>query len=300
MGFAVAQAAREAGADVVLVSGPVALPTPPGVRRVDVESAADMHAAVQHELRGTGCLHFDGGGRRLSAARRTPTQKIKKTHEQLDAGDGAHHGHRGTVVAQARRGHLSWASRPRPTTVEQNARGKLLEKNLDMIAANEVGADKAFDCEDNDLLVLWRAGRSELPRGAQVRLARAERLSSALIAEAWRSGRAGAERGTAHACTQQVRAAVAGADSRSAPRTPTFRCPPMQPPAQRALICEPVSKSRSSSSPGGPSSSDRPCDLSSTIPGWRPWFCRARGLAISTASCSAISWASSTRTTRAR
>src|SRR6202044_711615 len=42
MGFAVAQAAREAGASVVLVAGPVSLPTPPGVRRIDVESAADM------------------------------------------------------------------------------------------------------------------------------------------------------------------------------------------------------------------------------------------------------------------
>ena len=46
MGFAVAQAAREAGAEVVMICGPVALATPPGVRRVDVESAADMLAAV--------------------------------------------------------------------------------------------------------------------------------------------------------------------------------------------------------------------------------------------------------------
>src|ERR1700744_134298 len=46
MGFAVAQAAREAGAEVILVSGPVSLPTPPGVRRIDVESAADMLNAV--------------------------------------------------------------------------------------------------------------------------------------------------------------------------------------------------------------------------------------------------------------
>ncbi|MCC6173182.1 MAG: bifunctional phosphopantothenoylcysteine decarboxylase/phosphopantothenate--cysteine ligase CoaBC, partial [Gammaproteobacteria bacterium] len=53
MGFAVAAAARAAGADVMLVAGPVALPTPDGVRRVDVESAADMHDAVMRELPGT-------------------------------------------------------------------------------------------------------------------------------------------------------------------------------------------------------------------------------------------------------
>ncbi|HVS75821.1 MAG TPA: bifunctional phosphopantothenoylcysteine decarboxylase/phosphopantothenate--cysteine ligase CoaBC, partial [Steroidobacteraceae bacterium] len=53
MGFAVAQAAREAGAEVVLVSGPVCLATPPGVRRIDVESCEQMHAAVMRELPGT-------------------------------------------------------------------------------------------------------------------------------------------------------------------------------------------------------------------------------------------------------
>src|SRR6202167_4468369 len=53
MGFAVAQAAREAGATVVLVSGPVGLPTPAGVVRVNVESAAEMLAAVLRELPGT-------------------------------------------------------------------------------------------------------------------------------------------------------------------------------------------------------------------------------------------------------
>src|SRR5205807_1649642 len=53
MGFAVAQAAHEAGAEVVLVAGPVGLPTPPGVRRVDVESAEDMLTAVLRELQGT-------------------------------------------------------------------------------------------------------------------------------------------------------------------------------------------------------------------------------------------------------
>ncbi|MEO6960094.1 MAG: bifunctional phosphopantothenoylcysteine decarboxylase/phosphopantothenate--cysteine ligase CoaBC [Burkholderiaceae bacterium] len=51
MGYAIAQAAREAGADVILISGPTALAAPYGVTRIDVESAADMHNAVMHAVR---------------------------------------------------------------------------------------------------------------------------------------------------------------------------------------------------------------------------------------------------------
>ncbi|MDQ5909290.1 MAG: Coenzyme biosynthesis bifunctional protein CoaBC, partial [Pseudomonadota bacterium] len=51
MGFAVAEAAARAGARVVLVSGPVNLPTPTGVERIDVESALDMHEADMHRVR---------------------------------------------------------------------------------------------------------------------------------------------------------------------------------------------------------------------------------------------------------
>ena len=59
-------------------------------------------------------------------------------------------------------------------SVEQHAREKLLRKNLDMICANEVGAAKAFDCEDNALLVLWRGGgRAELARAPKRELATA-------------------------------------------------------------------------------------------------------------------------------
>ena len=83
MGFAVAQAAREAGAEVILVSGPVSLPTPPGVRRVDVESAADMLTAVLREVEGTDIFISTAAVadyRPASAA----GQKIKKTTDTLD------------------------------------------------------------------------------------------------------------------------------------------------------------------------------------------------------------------------
>jgi phosphopantothenoylcysteine decarboxylase/phosphopantothenate--cysteine ligase len=79
-------------------------------------------------------------------------------------------------------------------SVEQHARAKLLKKNLDMIAANEVGHDKAFDCEDNQLLILWRAGRRELARASKITLAR---QLVALVAESYAAARSGAaQRGT--------------------------------------------------------------------------------------------------------
>src|SRR5258708_30811359 len=50
MGFAVAEAAREAGAHVTVVTGPVQLPTPAGITRINVESARDMYAAVHRQV----------------------------------------------------------------------------------------------------------------------------------------------------------------------------------------------------------------------------------------------------------
>src|ERR1700726_1841444 len=83
MGFAVAHAARAAGGADVLVSGPVALPTPPGVRRVEVESAADMLAAVLHELDETDIFISTAAVADYRPSH-TYDQKIKKTSDRMD------------------------------------------------------------------------------------------------------------------------------------------------------------------------------------------------------------------------
>jgi phosphopantothenoylcysteine decarboxylase/phosphopantothenate--cysteine ligase len=172
MGFAVAQSLQEAGAEVLLVTGPVSLATPFGVRRLDVESSEQMHAAVQRELPGTAI--FVGTA---AVADYRPTQcaaqKIKKTSDTLDLALTR----TVDILAQVSAGN------PRPfvvgfaaetNSVEQHARAKLMAKNLDMIAANEVGHTKAFDCNDNALLVLWRGGgRVELPTASKAELAQA-------------------------------------------------------------------------------------------------------------------------------
>jgi phosphopantothenoylcysteine decarboxylase/phosphopantothenate--cysteine ligase len=178
MGFAVAQAMRDAGAEVVLVSGPVSLPTPPGVRRIDVESCQQMYDAVERELPGTAI--FVGTA---AVADYRPTHcadhKIKKSQETMPL----ELTRTVDILAQVS------ASNPRPfvvgfaaetDAVEEHAGAKLLAKNLDLIAANEVGHAKAFDCDNNALIVLWRGGRIELPASPKRELARA---LTALIVE---------------------------------------------------------------------------------------------------------------------
>ena len=170
MGFAVAEAAEAAGADVVMVCGPVALPTPPGVRRVDVESAADMHAAVMREVEGVDIFISTAAVADYRPAH-PPEHKIKKTSERLAVEMERTVDIIGAVAARPQRPFVVGFA-AETEMVEQHARAKMLKKNLDMIAANEVGHAKAFDTEDNELVVLWRNGRRQLPRAPKAALAR--------------------------------------------------------------------------------------------------------------------------------
>jgi phosphopantothenoylcysteine decarboxylase/phosphopantothenate--cysteine ligase len=152
MGFAVAAAAREAGAHVTLVSGPVQLPTPAGVTRIDVESARDMYAAVHRHV-----AEADVFIAAAAVADFQPVtvakQKIKKqgVSVKLDLEPAP------DIVKSV----ADMAKRPfvvgfaaETNDVEENARSKLKRKKLDMIAANHVGDGIAFDCDDNALTVL--------------------------------------------------------------------------------------------------------------------------------------------------
>jgi phosphopantothenoylcysteine decarboxylase/phosphopantothenate--cysteine ligase len=192
MGFAVAQAAREAGASVVLVSGPVSLATPAGIRRVEVESAADMLAAVLRELPGTDVFISTAAVADYRPARAAP-QKIKKSAETLELSMERTPDVLATVAARAERPFVVGFA-AETEAVEQNARSKLMKKNLDMIAANEVGHDKAFDSEDNQLVVLGRNARHELGRAGKLTLARG---LIALIAQELAARDVGRQRGTA-------------------------------------------------------------------------------------------------------
>ena len=170
MGYAVAQAARDRGAEVVLVSGPVNLCTPPGVRRIDVESAAQMHEAVMLEVPGTDIFIATAAVADYRPA--APADlKIKKVTDTLELRMER------TIdilaaVAQRRDRPYTVGFAAETNNVEEHARLKLTRKNLDLIAANEVGDNKVFEQDDNHLVLLWQSGgRLELGAGAKTELA---------------------------------------------------------------------------------------------------------------------------------
>ena len=143
MGFAVAEAARDAGAEVILISGPVNVCTPPGVRRVDVETAEQMLAAVNENLGGTDIFIAAAA---VSDYRplQVSTEKIKKTSDSLMLALSRTTDILATVAAGAARPFVvGFAAETQ--NVERNALAKLEGKNLDMIAANQVGEGLAFD-----------------------------------------------------------------------------------------------------------------------------------------------------------
>jgi len=169
MGYAVAEAARAAGAEVVLVSGPVNVATPAGVRRVDVETAEQMMEAVRADLPGTDVFIAAAAVsdyRPVQAA----AEKIKKTSDSLMLALSRTTDILATVAAGTPRPFVvGFAAETQ--NVERNALAKLEGKRLDMIAANQVGDHLAFDCEDNALTVYWPGGRRELARAPKRRLA---------------------------------------------------------------------------------------------------------------------------------
>jgi phosphopantothenoylcysteine decarboxylase/phosphopantothenate--cysteine ligase len=165
----VAEAARNAGARVVIVSGPVNVPTPWGVERINVETAEQMLNAVHAQLADTDVFI---GAAAVSdyRAQEVAPEKIKKTSDQIS-------------LALTRTPDILAsvaAGTPRPFVVgfaaetqhvERNALSKLERKKLDMIAANQVGEGLAFDCDDNALTVYWPGGQRELARAPKCSLA---------------------------------------------------------------------------------------------------------------------------------
>jgi len=170
MGYAVAQAAFEAGANVVLVTGPVAIAKPPGVECVSVESAARMHDAV-HAAIGDADIFIGAAAVADYRPKRVAEQKIKKTSDAMTIDLTRAPDILASVAALARRPFVVGFA-AETEKIEEHARSKLERKKLDMIAANYVGNGRAFDREDNALVVLWPGGRRELDNCSKIELAR--------------------------------------------------------------------------------------------------------------------------------
>jgi phosphopantothenoylcysteine decarboxylase/phosphopantothenate--cysteine ligase len=170
MGFAVARAAVEQGAQVRLVAGPVHLPTPAGVERSDVRSARDMRAAVMQ--------HIPQSDIFISAAAvgdyrpgETAAHKIKKQGSSLTLTLDENPDILAEIGALKRRPLLVGFA-AETDNLEKYARAKLTRKNLDLIAANRVDNGAGFDCADNELMLFWPGGSELLGRDDKQVIAR--------------------------------------------------------------------------------------------------------------------------------
>jgi len=172
MGFAVAEAAAQAGAEVTLVAGPVSLATPPGVtRRVDVRSATQMRDAVVAATAGAD-IYIGAAAVGDYRPAEVADHKIKKRDgAALELSLAENPDILGTLAAQTVRPFLvGFAAETHD--VERYARDKLARKGLDMIAANQVGGGLGFEAADNALTLYGPEGAIDLPRASKTELAR--------------------------------------------------------------------------------------------------------------------------------
>ena len=185
MGFAVAAAARALGATVTLVAGPVSLPTPAGVHRIDVRRAAQMRDAVLAALPGTDA-YIGAAAVADYAPAVTAGQKIKKSGATLVLELVRTPDILAEVAAHAHRPRLVVGFAAETQDLEANARDKLVRKGVDLVAANDVGrAGHGFEGDDNALAVFSRDGRHDIAHGPKTQVAHAlmrlvaERLEAA-------------------------------------------------------------------------------------------------------------------------
>ncbi|MGD9582441.1 MAG: bifunctional phosphopantothenoylcysteine decarboxylase/phosphopantothenate--cysteine ligase CoaBC [Lysobacterales bacterium] len=172
MGFAIAAEAVAMGAEVVLVAGPVALPTPAGVRRIDVRSAAEMRKAVLaavpgHDLFVAAAAVADYRPAAVSVC------KLKRSAASLHLELLPNPDIVAEVAAlETRPFVVGFAAETDDPLV--HARAKRIAKRLDLIAANRIACGAVgFESEENQLTLIWADGELALPRSSKSVQARA-------------------------------------------------------------------------------------------------------------------------------
>ncbi|PID99978.1 MAG: bifunctional phosphopantothenoylcysteine decarboxylase/phosphopantothenate--cysteine ligase CoaBC [Thiothrix nivea] len=169
MGYAIATAAAELGAEVTLVSGPVALDKPPGVTRLNVESAEDMLHATRQQAQQADILIATAAVADYAPAQ-VAEHKIKKSSELLQLEMTRTTDILATVSKEfPQLFTVGFAAETRDLL--NYARGKLERKGVRMIAANSVADGKGFDQDSNALEVVWSNGSHTFPEMSKIRLA---------------------------------------------------------------------------------------------------------------------------------
>jgi phosphopantothenoylcysteine decarboxylase / phosphopantothenate---cysteine ligase len=170
MGFAVAQAAMEADASVTLVSGPVSILPPERVKYISVSTALEMKIQVFNELSNTD-IFISAAAVADYRCSEIAVQKIKKNDQtfvlELEKNPDIL-----AEVAGSIKKPFTVGFAAETESLQENAKTKLYNKNLDMIAANIVGEGLGIDTEDNSLELLWRGGGINLGHASKLKLAR--------------------------------------------------------------------------------------------------------------------------------
>ena len=174
MGFAVARAAREAGAEVTLVAGPVHLPTPRGVRRIDVQTALQMHdavlpAAAQHDIFIATAAVADWRPAALAEHKiKKNGSKVAPSFELTENPDILAAVARSAKTTSTKLYCVGFAAESEDLL--RHARDKLERKGVPLVVGNLGPA--TFGRDDNALLLVDAQGHRELPRADKLTLAR--------------------------------------------------------------------------------------------------------------------------------
>lgn len=171
MGYAIAQAAQQAGASVTIISGPVSLPTPGGCRRIDVVTADEMLNKAKAEA--PNCDIFIATAAVADyRASEVADNKMKKSSDELTLTFVKNPDILATIAA-LEDGPFTVGFAAESQNVEAYAKDKLTRKKLDMIAANDITREGlGFNSDNNALHVYWQTGDAELPTGKKSELAK--------------------------------------------------------------------------------------------------------------------------------
>lgn len=158
-GYAIAEAAARRGAEVTLVSGPVALTAPAGIETVSIESARDMLAACEDAFDAADIAIFAAAVADMRPA--SPAERKLKKGRDGDALSSLELTENPDVLAtlaSRKDGQVVIGFAAETDDVLDNAAKKLAKKNADVIVANEVGSDKTFGKDDNEIWLVDAAG----------------------------------------------------------------------------------------------------------------------------------------------
>jgi len=158
MGYALAQAAHQAGAGVTLVSGPVNLDAPSGVERISVSSAIEMRDAVIERVAKVD-IFIACAAVSDYRVEQVAAQKIKKTTQKIKL-ELIPNPDIVSEVTRLKNKPFTLGFAAETEKLEAHAVEKLQRKNLDMIAANRVAAEQTgFESDTNELTVIWPDGQ---------------------------------------------------------------------------------------------------------------------------------------------